>query len=72
MSPKKIRVGQTYVNRGAGRTKRTVLGIGDEFRPIEWLTDRPRPEEPGVFYQQGDYTGRLYLSMFASWAGREA
>ena len=72
MSPKKIEVGKTYINRGAGKTRRTVLGIGVEYRPLLWLSDRPCPSEPGVLYQQGDHTGRIYLSMFAAWAGREA
>lgn len=34
MSPKGIKVGKTYRNRGKGKTTRTVLAIGDEHKPI--------------------------------------
>lgn len=67
-----IVVGETYINRGAGKTRRTVLAIGEEHRPKVWYSPNPRPQEPGVRYKQGDYEGNLYLSSFAQWAGRKA
>lgn len=74
MSPKDIQVGKTYTNRGAGRTQRTVLAIGGEHRPEIWLSPEPPPQEPGVLYQQSNQRtpNRLYLSSFASWAGKAA
>lgn len=72
MSPKDIAVGKTYVNRGKGRTRRRVLGIGDEHRPTSWFSDTAPPDEPGVWFVDSDGIERhLYLSSFASWAGRE-
>jgi hypothetical protein len=59
------------VNRGAGRTKRTVVAIGD-FE-CQWLGDeRNVPKEQVVKYlQKGkEEEERLYLSSFASWAGK--
>lgn len=72
MSPKDIQVGKTYINRGAGKTRRTVLAIGDEHRPRIWRSDSSRPDEPGVLYKQMGIEGCLYLSMFAQWCGKEA
>jgi len=79
MKPSEIKVGKTYINRGAGRTRRRVLGIGDEHRPPVWLGAGSVPDEPGVLYEQ--YTGKraedkpthgkLCLSSFARWAGKE-
>ena len=77
MKPSEIQIGKTYVNRGAGRTKRTVLGIGMEHRPARWLGDPERePVEPGVWFAQtgGSLHGlqdQLYLSSFAQWAKAE-
>lgn len=75
MKPSEIQVGKTYQNKGAGTTKRKVLAIGDEHRPKNWLSEGPAPDEPGVLYESsyghGNYTDTLYLSSFASWAGRE-
>ncbi len=73
MSPKDIQVGKTYVNRGAGRTTRTVLAIGDEHRPNHWLGEwgTQPPNEPGVLYEQKGEQCTLYLSSFARWAKRE-
>ena len=77
MSPKKIEVGKTYRNKGKGTTHRKVIAIGNEHRPEQWFTDRPRPKEPGVLFEQinagGFYQGfyRLYLSSFAAWCGGE-
>lgn len=72
MHPSKIQAGKTYANRGAGRTRRTVIAIGDEHRPEIWLSPEPRPLEPGVLYEQNGKQDRLYLRSFASWAGKEA
>lgn len=73
MRPNEIKVGATYVNRGAGRTRRKVLAIGDEHRPSIWLSGREtQPDEPGVLFETNkgkQFT--LYLSSFASWAGKE-
>ena len=66
-----IQVGEVYRNRGAGRTHRTVLAIGDEHRPDNWLGDPDKkPDEPGVLYEQGGQKYALYLSSFAQWARR--
>ena len=73
MKPSEIQVGKTYTNRGAGRTRRTVLAIGDEYRPHEFFSDSDPPDEPGVMFEQkGRGQHSLYLSSFAAWAGREA
>jgi len=72
MSPKKIKVGCTYKNKGAGRTMRKVIDIGIHHKPEVWFSPNPRPDEPGVLY--ADEKGRhevLYLKSFASWAGAE-
>jgi len=72
MKATEIRVGGTYCNRGAGRTQRTVLAIGNEYRPkIWWSNDETRPDEPGVLYEQKGIQNRLYISSFAQWCGRE-
>lgn len=73
MKKSDIKVGVTYCSR-RNNTKRTVLAIGDRYRPKLWRTDKKRPDEPGVLYEQeyGDGTSvrnHLYLSAFASWAG---
>ena len=77
MKPSDIQVGKTYCNRGKGRTTRKVLGIGNEYRPKRYFNayDTP-PNEPGVQYEQSasetEMVQRcLYLSSFASWAGKE-
>ena len=79
MNPKDIKVGVTYHNRGAGRTKRTVIKIFNpgpgELPP--WFSINPRPNEPAVVFtyaRNGSGTmlateSMLYLSSFASWAG---
>lgn len=76
MKPSEIQVGKTYVNRGAGRTRRTVIAIGPEHAPTAWWGDpdkRPAAAEPGVvFTQMGGESRALYLSSFAAWAGKEA
>ena len=73
MKTSEIQVGKTYVNRGAGRTARKVIAIGNEHRPLNWFGEPNRePNEPGVLYEQKGIQSRLYLSMFAQWAGRAA
>ena len=73
MKPSEIKVGATYVNKGAGRTKRKVLGISNELRPSVWFGNgmTEPPNEPGVEYEQAGSVWRLYLSSFASWCGKE-
>jgi hypothetical protein len=68
MSPKDIKVGKTYYNRGQGKTTRTVLEIADKHRPEYWYGERA-PTDPGVLYKQGSRERTLYLSSFAKWAG---
>lgn len=81
MKPSEIQVGKTYVNKGAGRTRRKVIDIGPQAAPQRWRGDldrMPAPGTPGVIYQQlGDrgealYTDRLFINAFAAWAGKEA
>jgi hypothetical protein len=70
MSPKLIQVGKTYVNRGAGRTQRTVLKISTSIKPPFFSSGTP-PNEPGVLYEQDGKQFKLYLGSFAQWAGHE-
>ena len=74
MRAKDIQIGKTYVNRGAGKTTRTVLAIGDEHRPEHWLGTwgTIAPNEPGVLYEQKGVQHTIYLSSFATWAKCEA
>jgi hypothetical protein len=69
MKKQDIKVGKTYSNRGKGRTRRTVLAIGDEYRPEHWYSSGPPPDEPGVKYEQEGIQDCIYLSSFAAWAG---
>jgi len=76
MKPSDIQIGKTYINRGAGRTHRKVLAIGDEHRPKEWSGDLSAPKQPGVLYEQQDswdrnYRSKIYLRSFVLWAGGE-
>jgi hypothetical protein len=72
MSPKDIQAGKVYRNRGKGRTTRTVLNIGNEYRPTSWFSDSDPPDEPGVYYvDSSGRHNRLYLSSFAQWCGEE-
>ena len=70
MKPNEIAAGKTYANRGKGTTKRTVIEIGDRHRPKHYFGSA-RPPEPCVLYEQDGKREVLYLSSFASWAGRE-
>jgi hypothetical protein len=72
MKPCEIKVGFTYVNRGAGRTRRKVVDIGPTQRPKIWFGDpdkQPSAVEDGVLYEQNGILKRLYLSSFAQWCG---
>jgi prepilin-type N-terminal cleavage/methylation domain-containing protein len=69
MKKSEIKVGKKYRNRGAGRTVREVIGIGDEFRPKTFFSTGEPPNEPGVEYRQSGDIDRLYISSFAKWAG---
>lgn len=65
-----IEVGKTYRNRGAGRTRRKVLAIGDEHRPKHWNSPLAPPNEPGVLYvTPKGVKDRLYLTSFKAWVG---
>lgn len=71
MKPSAIKVGVTYVNKGAGRTQRKVLAIGKEHCPKMFFGDSDKvPNEPGVLYEQAGFQNRLYLSSFAQWCGK--
>lgn len=73
MKPKDIIVGKIYINKGKGRTRRTVLNIGDAYRPLYWnglpYNDPEEKGIPGVEYRQKDKVDRLSLTSFANWAG---
>lgn len=72
MSPKGIKVGKTYRNRGKGKTTRTVLAIGDEHKPrVYYNASGEHPDNTGVLYEQKGTQNRLYLKSFAQWAGSE-
>ena len=70
MKPSEITAGKTYSNRGKGTTKRTVIEIGERHRPKHYFGSL-RPLEPCVLYEQDGKRDVLYLSSFASWAGKE-
>ena len=71
MKPNEIKAGKTYSNRGKGTTTRTVIEIGDRHRPKHYFGSSSRPSEPGILYEQDGKRDVLYLSSFASWAGKE-
>lgn len=70
LKPADIKVGTTYVNRGAGKTRRKVIAIGVEHRPSRFLSMNQAPDEDGVLYEQNGKQDRLYISSFASWCGK--
>lgn len=72
MKPADIKVGSTYINRGAGKTRRTVVAIGPEHRPDWFRSDREPPVEDGVLYEQDGKRDSLYISSFAAWCGKLA
>ncbi|MBK8123975.1 MAG: hypothetical protein IPK54_10575 [Dokdonella sp.] len=80
MKKSDIRIGVTYVNRGAGNTQRRVVDKGLYVSPDIWMGAGPRPDEEGVYYEQVGWFheypgtqqrhyGKVYLSAFARWAG---
>lgn len=71
MSPKDIKVGKTYFNRGKGKTKRTVIRIGDECKPKVYYnaTGEHPKNDTGVLYEQNGKQYRIYLKSFAQWCG---
>ena len=73
MSAKKTKpeivIGKTYRNRGAGRTRRKVLAIGNEHRPKKFHSPNVPPREPGVLFEQNGTLGKLYLTSFTAWVG---
>jgi len=73
MKSSEIKVGETYSNRGAGRTQRKVIAIGPDCRPSQWLGFyETAPNEDGVIFEQNGVVKRLYISSFATWAGKRA
>lgn len=73
MKPSEIEVGATYVNRGAGRSKRKVIAVGPDCKPAQWLGFyEAAPNEDGVIFEQNGFVRRLYISSFAKWAGKRA
>jgi len=67
-----IKVGRTYRNRGKGTTQRKVLGIGKDFAPPHWYGRWGPPDEPGVEFEHSNgKIDRLFLGVFARWAGSE-
>lgn len=80
MKREHLRIGATYCNKGAGRTRRRIINIGPECRPGRWYGSGDPPDEDGVlFVQLCKHDGQwepifkdlLYISAFAAWAGRE-
>lgn len=71
MKPSEIVAGKTYQNRGAGKTKRTVIRI-EHGLACNWYSSGPAPDnEPVVEYSGKRGVERLYLSSFAQWCGSE-
>lgn len=71
MKPSEIKVGCTYSNKGAGKTQRKVIAIGNEYRPKNWWGLGQQPDEPGVLYEQKEKQNNIYISSFAAWCGNE-
>ena len=73
MSPKLIKPGHTYVNKGKGNTVRRVIAIGDEHRPRVFFGGRDSiRDEPGVLFSRPDGSrDNLYLKSFATWCGAD-
>lgn len=68
-----IKIGKTYRNKGAGRTTRTVLDIGEHVPPpFKW--DRRKELRVSFSQQYGADMEKQYtlsLESFAQWAGSE-
>ena len=74
MKHSEIKVGKTYVNRGAGNTLRKVVAIGPEYLPLTcYSADGKFPDgSVGVLYAQLGPSGQvLWLKSFAQWAKEE-
>ena len=78
MSPNKIKLWKTYCNRGAGKTRRTVVLITcqDQDSEFPYIGCKPHVGKKKVFFTQTglgkpESTGFLLLEAFATWAGRE-
>lgn len=71
MKPKDVEVGKTYVNKGAGRTKRQVFAISKHLTPPIWFGRGDPPDDYIVEYEQSGRRNRMYLKSFASWCGSE-
>jgi len=79
MSPNQIEVGKTYCNRGAGKTRRTVVLITCQDPDSDscfYIGYKPHKGKTKVFFQQYGLgrqvsTWFLLLDAFAAWAGRE-
>jgi hypothetical protein len=78
MSPNQIEVGKTYCNRGAGKTRRTVVLITsfDDDQGFPYIGCKPHKGKKKVYFRQTglgrpESTGFLLLEAFATWAGRE-
>lgn len=67
MKESEIAVGKTYTNKGAGRTRRTVVAIGTEHIPKR----NTHLENNGVLYEQDGKRLTITLRSFAAWAGKQ-
>ena len=75
MKPSQIEVGKTYINKGAGKTQRTVIAIGESHKPKTYWNatgENPNKDDTGVLYEQNGKQNNLYLTSFAAWCGSEA
>jgi hypothetical protein len=72
MKPSEIVKGGTYVNKGAGRTTRLVLDLGEHVEPPKhYYSQGERPGGPCVHYEDNKgRQGYLYLKSFAAWCGK--
>ena len=65
MGSDQIKVGVSY--RGRSVIPRKVLKISREIVPC-WYYTTPRPDGPGVEYEQNGVVDTCYLCRFAKWA----
>jgi hypothetical protein len=79
MNAEDITPGKSYLNQ-SGRTERAVLHLTRKGE-FDWYGSGPKPDEPGVAYQQTRNGKTKYhapairsmcLSSFAKWAESEA
>jgi len=81
VKPSDIKVGESYINKGAGTTIRTVVAIENETpgenSPVWWST-KERPSEKVVTFTttnrqwKKDKQYHLFIRSFAQWAGKVA